>query len=653
MSNESIPAVELRLRAAIDAAPSGILMSDAEGRIVLVNRRIESMFGYAREEMLGRPVEMLIPPALRPAHAEHRASFLRDPRVRSMGAGRDLNGLRKEGTEIPLEIALTPVATDSGMYVLSTIVDIGARQRAEERFRIAVESSPNGMIMVDREGRIVLVNREIERMFGYSRDELLGSAVEMLVPERFREDHPRHRAAFHRNPQVRAMGIGRELFGVHKDGGEFPVEIGLNPIRTEEGHLVLASVVDISARKRSEQDRRRLEEQLRQAQKMEAIGRLASGIAHDFNNLLMGIIGCGELLKRKLDPGHEAFEAVQDICEAARRGSTLTRDLLDFSRRRPVDAASSDLNAVVRVAERMLRQVISEDIALAVELSGSGGPVLANPTHLEHVLLNLALNSRDAMPRGGRLRIATYDRRLEEGLSIRGQALPPGDYIVLEVEDSGTGMDAETQARAFEPFFSTKPAGSGTGLGLYTVHSIVEQLGGGIDLESALGQGTRFRIHFPHHRPALAALTVVPAETAPAPPQTPGRARILVVEDERLIRTSLRHLLSARGYEVIAAANGAEAVERSRSCAGPIDLLLSDIVLPDASGVEIAGVLIGERPDLRVLFMSAYPNSLLVEQGRIQPDTETLEKPFDEEALTRAVRRALAKAPATPTVRSD
>jgi hypothetical protein len=645
MSHESNTAVELRLRAAIDAAPSGLLMNDAEGRIVLVNRQIESMFGYSREEMLDKPVEMLFPVGLRSIHAADRASFLRDPRVRTMGAGLDLKGLCKDGTEIPLEIGLTPVATDTGIFVLSAVVDISARKRAEERFRIAVESSPNGMIMIDREGRIVLVNREIERMFGYSREELLGRTVETFVPERFREGHPEHRAAFHENPQARSMGIGRELFGVNKDGIEFPIEIGLNPIRTEEGLLVLASVVDISARKRAEQDRRRLEDQLQQAQKMEAIGRLAGGIAHDFNNLLMGIIGCGELARRELDADHKALAPVQDICDAARRGASLTRDLLDFSRRKPMDATPIDLNSIVRVAERMLRQVIAEDIALEVELASSGGPILANPTHLEHILLNLALNARDAMPRGGKLRIATRDRHLEDPSSIRGHALTAGDYVILEVEDSGTGMDAATQAHAFEPFFTTKPAGSGTGLGLYTVYSIVEQLEGSIELESEVGRGTKFRVHFPRHRPILHELAAPAGERAPPPPPVRGPARILVVEDERLIRTSLRHQLAALGHEVLVAGDGAQAVETSRACEGPIDLLLSDIVLPDSSGVEVARVLASDRPSLRVLFMSAYPTALLVEQGRIQLGTKTLEKPFDENALAAAIGHSLARGP--------
>ncbi len=649
MATEPNTAVEQRLRTAIDAAPSGILMTDADGHIVLVNRQIESMFGYSREELLGRAVEMLVPHDSRASHPGHRRAFLEHPSVRSMGVGRDLHGLRKDGTKVPLEIGLTPVASDGGMYVLAAIVDISARKRAEERFRIAVESSPHGMLMIDRDGRLILVNREIERMFGYAREELLGHSIELLVPARFRPTHPGHRAAFFEQPQTRAMGIGRDLFGTRKDGTEIPVEIGLNPIETEDGLFVLGSVVDISGRKRAELDRRRLEDQLRQAQKMEAIGRLAAGIAHDFNNLLMGIIGCGGLVKRSLGPEHESTPLVNDICEAAQRGASLTRDLLDLSRRKPLDNAPSELNAVVRVAERMLRQVIGEDIAFEVELCESGGPVLANPTHLEHILLNLAVNARDAMPHGGCLRISTIDCELHDPLTTRRGILPPGRYVVLEVEDSGCGMDSETRARIFEPFFTTKSIGMGTGLGLYTVYSIVEQLEGGIDVESQPGDGTRFRIHLPRYQKPAPVVAAPAAPRALAPVAAHVRARILVVEDERLIRVTLRQLLSNMGHDVLIAESGSKACELAAHVEGRIDLLLSDIVLPDVSGPEIAAALQRQRPELKVLFMSAYPADVLVKQGRVAPGTRTLEKPFTEEALALALRTALSAAESAPT----
>jgi PAS domain S-box-containing protein len=638
MASQASSQVELPLRAVIDAVPSGLLLVDGDGRIVLANRQVERMFGYAREELLGSPVEMLVPERFAAIHVRQREEFVKEGRSRSMAAGEELIGLAKDGAEIPLDIGLTPIGTDEGFFVLAAIVDITARKRAEDRFRVAVESSPNGMLMIGQDGRIVLVNREIERMFGYSRDELLGQPVEILVPRSSQALHPAQRDAYFHAPQARAMGMGRDLFGMRKDGALIPVEIGLNPIVTEEGVFVLGSVVDISARKRAELEHRQLEEQLRQAQKMEAIGRLASGIAHDFNNVLMGIIACGELAKHELPPGSPAQSIVGDICGAAERGASLSRDLLNFSRRKPVEAVPSELNAIVRVAERMLRKMIGEDVVLTVELCPSGGPILGNPTHLEHILLNLVVNARDAMPNGGRLRIATRDLELATPLATRGRTLPAGSYVSLEVEDSGIGMDTATRERLFEPFFTTKEVGTGTGLGLYTVYSIVDQLQGGVEVRSEPGKGALFAIHLPRLRDSVgeAGGPRVRPDSKPSP-----TARILLVEDERLIRSTLQQLLVRHGYHVIAFETAAEAIAATRNPEQAVDLLLSDMVLPDSSGADLAEVLKRARPDLKVLFMSAYPADLLVQQGRIRPGTRTLEKPFDEQTLALAVRTTL------------
>jgi PAS domain S-box-containing protein len=640
MSQPSIHIGTPHLRAALDAAPAGILMTDARGRIVLANRRIEALFGYTRDALLGQPMERLLPERLHVFLAQSLAEFLAAPPHRAKGQGVVLTGLRTDGTEIPLEVELSRATVDEGTFVLHTIVDTSLRKLSDERFRVAVESSPSGMLMVDREGRIVLVNREIERMFGYSREELLGQAIELLVPSAVRAAHPADRARFMANPKARVMGANRDLFGVRKDATEFPLEIGLNPIATEEGLFVLGSVVDITLRKNAEENQRRLEVQLRHAQKMEAIGRLASGIAHDFNNLLMGIVGCSALLKHTLPNDHPGRAIVDDLTSAAQRGAGFSRDLLNFGRRKPIHAIPSELNAVVVVAERMLRQMIGEDIALKVELCPSGGPILGNPSNLEQILLNLAVNARDAMPHGGRLRIATRDLVAEQGFATRGRTFEPGNYVLLEVEDSGTGMDADTLERLFEPFFTTKDIGSGTGLGLYTVFTILEQVGAGIDVESTVGRGSRFSVYFPRNE---APQTVVESVVEAAVPalHVLARARILVVEDEGLIRATLRHMLARMGHDVLVAEDAGTALAMARLSREPFDLVLSDMVLPDSTGSELAATLASEQPRLKVLFMSAYPAELLVEQGRIRPGTRTLEKPFDEVALAAALRTVL------------
>jgi PAS domain S-box-containing protein len=543
---------------------------------------------------------------------------------------------------VPIEVGLTPVVTSDGVFVVSTIVDVSERRLADERFKLTVESSPSGMLMIDRGGRVVLVNREIERMFGYTREELIGQPVDVLVPQRYREAHPGHRAAFFADPQRRPMGASRDLHGVRKDGVEFPVEIGLNPIETSEGLFVLSSVVDISARRETERERRMFEEQQRQAQKMEAVGRLASGIAHDFKNLLAGILGCSGLALRAVENGGDPSELLREIKSAAERGAAVSRQLLDFGRERTQRNTPFALNIAVRATERMLRMLIGEDLVLSVQLSPASEIVVGDRTHVEQVLTNLALNARDAMPDGGELRVVTRGVELPRGLRVRGIVLPAGRYACLEVTDAGTGMDAATQQRLFEPFFTTKDPDKGTGLGLYTAYGIVRQMGGAIDVVSAPGRGSSFTVYFP------CADESAPDDDGPSEARAAadrgGGETLLVVEDERLIRATLAKILRQHGYVVLVASDPQEALAVARAHAGSIDLLLTDVVMPGSSGVELARALSESRPRLKVVFMSAFPPDLLVREHRIPPSTQALEKPFEDAALLAAIRAALGRA---------
>jgi PAS domain S-box-containing protein len=632
------------LRAALESSPAGILMVDAGGRIVLVNREVERMFGYTREQMLGASVEMLVPERLREQHVGYRAMFAADPRVRSMGAGRDLYGLRSDGKEVPIEIGLTPVVTDEGVFVLSSIVDISGRKMADERFRVMVESSPNGMLMIDAEGRIVLLNHEIERMFGYPRGALLGSSVDELVPRGLQIPHAQHRAEFFAHLERRAMGTGRDLHGLRADGVEFPVEIGLNPIRTNEGMFVLASVVDISARKQSEEHRRALEDQLRQAQKMEAVGRLAGGVAHDFKNLLAGILGCSSLALRALEKGNPPAELLHEIKNAAERGAALSRQLLDFGRDQPSRSAPFVLGVAVRAAERMLRRAIGEDILVVVEAAPGMETVFGDRTHVEQILMNLAINARDAMPNGGRLRISTYGLDLDRELHLRGMRLQLGRYACLAVADTGVGMDSATLDHLFEPFFTTKDVGKGTGLGLYTVYGIVKQMHGGIDVASEVDRGSTFTIYFPTtDARSLAGTAQVGSWHAPTQAHGGGET-ILLVEDDRLLRATLRKTLQDRGYQVLVAADPVGALALVAEHAGSIALLLTDVVMPRSSGVDLARELATTHPEIKVLFMSAFPTEVLVREKRVPAGVLTLEKPFEDEALVEAICGALQSA---------
>jgi PAS domain S-box-containing protein len=448
VTRDSPHAVEKRLRAAVESSPSGLLMVDAAGRIVLVNREVERLFGYSREELLGKPVDILVPERFRHHHPDFRSGFVAHPSVRSMGAGRDLFGLRKDGVEVPVEIGLTPVATEEGLFVLGSIVDISARKRAELRFRAAVESSPNGMVMVDAGGKIELVNREIERMFGYSREELLGKSIEMLVPERFRGKHPMFRAGFFREPQTRAMGAGRDLFGLRKDGSELPVEIGLNPIETDEGLFVLSSIVDISARKRSEEQRQQLEEQLRQSQKMEAVGTLAGGIAHDFNNILGGIIGFAEFLEPDLRT-ESARADLAELLKAAERGKELVERILSFSRRRERVLQPLDLRIALQESAKLLRATLPGPVEIDIRVHPETPRILADATSVQQVIMNLGTNAAHAMPGGGKFEIVVEPFYARDSVAREHPSLREGPYAVLTARDSGHGMERGIRAVSF------------------------------------------------------------------------------------------------------------------------------------------------------------------------------------------------------------
>jgi PAS domain S-box-containing protein len=404
--------------------------------------------------------------------------------------------------------------------------------------------------------------------------------------------------------------------------------------------ITYAAARDISLRKGSEEALRRSEEQLRQSQKMEAIGQLAGGVAHDFNNLLTAILGYAELMTMRTKPGDPLLRDVAEIRKAAERASALTRQLLIFSRKQILSPRVLDLNAVVRQTESLLHRLIGEDVRLVSHLAPDLHPVRVDPGQLEQVLLNLAVNARDAMPRGGLLTLETENVHLHEPLVAGSEALDPGRYVMLAVSDTGVGMDRQTRQRAFEPFFTTKEQGKGTGLGLSTVYGIVRQSGGHVWVYSEPGHGACFRIYLPEAEAVPRAAE--PTVSGPAPARAVrGTETVLVVEDESAVRELTRQVLRLQGYAILDAANGGEALAVAAAHDGPIHLLVTDVVMPGMTGPDLAAKLQAVRPEMKVLFLSGYTSHAMVGGGMLEEGTNFLQKPFTPMDLAGTVRLIL------------
>jgi PAS domain S-box-containing protein len=473
------------VRLAVEACPNGMIMTDAGGEIVLVNAEIERLFGYTRTELLGNSIDILVPASIKAAHGGHRACFVKQPEARRMGVGRDLYGIRKDGTQIPVEIGLNPIHTREGLMILAAVTDITERKLADDRFRLVVEASPSGMIMTDPAGKIVLVNSETERLLGYTRDELIGKPIEMLVPPRILGEHVRFRTAFHRHPEARSMGSGRDLHIMRKDGTELPVEIGLNPIHTRDGTMVLSAIIDISERNKAMQS---LAEQREELQRSNAdLEQFAYVASHDLREPLRMVATYSELLaeryKGKLD--ERADEYIRYTIDGAKRMQQLVKDLLAYSRvsSQAVTPAIIESEAVVRNALDRLRAVIEETRA---EIVCDRLPAIrADETQLGQVFQNLignALKFRAEQP--PRIHIAAERRN---------------GTCEFRVEDNGIGLDKQYEARVFQMFQRLHERGryEGNGIGLAIAKKIVERHGGRIWFESEIHKGTTFHFTMP------------------------------------------------------------------------------------------------------------------------------------------------------------
>jgi len=507
-----------------------------------------------------------------------------------------------------------------------------------------LDASPNAIIAVDGEGRITYANPQVEGTFGYAVAEVLGQRVELLLPERTAAGHAAHRSAYTANPVARPMGIGLDLSARRRDGREFPVEIGLSAIETENGIRVFATVVDITARKAAEA-------QLLQAQKLESIGRLAGGIAHDFNNMVFAIRGYAEMLAEDLEPGRRgafdpdlALRNALAIGEAADRAGDLTMQLLAFSRRQVVMPRVVNLNERIRAIEPMLERLILETIDLHLTLDASAGRIRADPGQLDQILMNLVVNARDAMADGGRITIETGNVVFDDAYAIEHFAVEPGPFVFLAVSDTGHGMDRQTREHIFEPFFTTKGLGRGTGLGLATIYGIVQQAGGHIWLYSEPGRGSVFKLYFPR-----ADMAEPEDDDAPIPADAAGirMGTVLLVEDEATVREMTRQALRRGGWNVIEVASGDEAWQLMESMVHPIDALVSDVVMPGMSGIALAERVMNLHPSIRVVLLSGYSAETLDLNRIVSRGARFVAKPMSTRDLLAALDGAPAVADST------
>jgi PAS domain S-box-containing protein len=639
----------------VESSHDAIVGKTLDGVITSWNTGAEQLYGYQRDEVLGKYASLLFPPGQEQTEDRLMARIAAGDRIDQYRVKRR----RKDGTTITVSLTLSPIIDANGQAagVASISRDVSERERAEAMFEGLLEAAPDAIVGVTRDGSIALINAQAERLFGYRRDELLGQSVDVLVPQRLRGGHPQHRDGYFAQPRKRAMGAGAALAAVRKDGTEFPAEISLSAVDTDRGVIATTAIRDVTDRLIAQAERERLitqaerdaaDKRLQHTRRLESLGQLAGGVAHDFNNILAVISNYAEMISETLDSSNpdpadlaEARKDCGQIGRAAERATRLTKQLLAFGRRDITQAEILSLNHVIGDIEPMLRRSIGEHIHLVTTLDRDLQPVHADAGQIEQILVNLAVNARDAMPGGGTLSIDTSNAEIGDD-DLASSPLPVGRYVRIRVSDTGTGMPPEVIERAFEPFYTTKPKGSGTGLGLATVYGIATAAGGDVRLYSENGIGTTITVVLPavdddHHTTD----TAVTAE--PPPVQTPHET-VLMVEDEDDLRVITGRILTRAGYHVLTASGGEQAIHLAHTHPGPIHLLLTDVIMPKMTGNEVAARIRAIRPGIPVLYMSGYAEPVLTENGTLPEGVTIVEKPFTSRELLDRVRKYLRPA---------
>jgi PAS domain S-box-containing protein len=619
----------------VETAAAPILLLSSELTVLSLNPEAERLYGRPRETLIGRDYFEALDP-------DQRGGL---PRADLEGVllGRPVHGLegrvwRLDGTERVLLWNATCLKDDRGkaLGIIAVAQDITERQKAEEglrereaRLSSIIETAPDAIITIDPKGIVQSVSRAAERLFGYAAGEVIGRNINMLMPSPYREQHDGYLERYLSTGEKRIIGIGRKVEAQKKDGTIFPMELAVGEVKVGTTHIFTGFIRDLTARTKMEQD-------LRQAQKMEAVGQLTGGLAHDFNNLLTVISGNLEMLESHIEDPDQA-EILKEAQEATELGAKIANRLLAFGRRQPLNPKPIDLSALVGGMTDLLRRSLGELIRVETHLASGLPPTHADPGQVENVLLNLAINSRDAMPDGGRLFIETRDARIDRDYAAAHPDVEPGHYVMLAITDTGAGMTAEVRQRAFEPFFTTKGPGAGSGLGLSMVYGFVKQSGGHVQIYSEVERGTTVRIYLPAKEERQAV------EAAPSIPRADGSngETILVVEDdERVRRVSVRRLTEL-GYRIIEADSGPTAltiIDRGE----PVDLVFTDVVMPGGmTGIELAHAVRERRPGLRILFTSGYAEPAIATGDVLTSNADWLGKPYRTADLALKVRTLL------------
>ncbi len=619
-----------RLAAIVESSDDAIIGKTLDGTITSWNRGAELLYGYTAEEMVGQPISILAPAVSR----EEINSIL--ARIRKGEVVQHFETVRLHKDRRPLVVSLTisPIRDTQGVIQgASTIArDMTAQRKAqqslaesEQRYRLLFDSNPQPMWVYDQATLAFLaVNDTAVQSYGFTREEFLGMTLRDIRPK---EDIPKLLEA----TAVPPTELNREGPWRHrkKNGEVITVEIAEHPLvfGDRPGCLVMASDVT---------ERIRLEEQFRQAQRLESVGRLAGGVAHDFNNLLTVINGYAEMLLEDAAVTGASTDELTEIRKAGERAAGLTQQLLAFSRRQTVQVSAININTVVTDTEKLLRRLIGEDVELVTRLTSDLGCILADPGQIQQIIMNLAINSRDAMPEGGTLIIETSNVNLDESYRAQHPGVTPGPHIMLAITDTGVGMSPEITARIFEPFFTTKELGKGTGLGLATVYGMVKQGQGWIWVYSEPDRGTTFKIYLPR-------TDAEPSQTRPAvKTDLHGSETILVVEDEEEVRKLALVGLASFGYSVYGAGSGREALAFCRDFSQTIDMVVTDVVMTDMNGREVATQISVVRPNASILFMSGYTANVIAHRGVLDAGVQYLQKPFTPESLARKVREVLS-----------